>query len=74
MAGWRLRVVFLSLVALAVVGAVSGRLALALPLAGLKAVLVGSELMELRLAHRLHLAVYAVWAVAAALALSLWLA
>lgn len=71
---WRLTLVFASLWALAIAGAMSGRFALALPLAGLKAVLVGAELMELRLAHRLHLVAYAAWALATALALTLWLA
>lgn len=71
---WRLTLVFAALAGLAIAGVLSGRLALALPLAGLKAVLIGAELMELRLAHRLHLVAYAAWALATALGLALWLA
>jgi hypothetical protein len=68
--GW----VLVVLTVAAVAAALDGRLVLALPLAGLKSVLIGAELMELRLAHRLHLAVYAGWALALAAGLTFWLA
>ena len=51
------------LVALAGLAVFWGRLDVALLCGGLKAVLVGSEFMELRHAHRLHLAAFVLWAV-----------
>ncbi len=48
------------LVGLAVGAVVSGRPAVALTLAGVKAALVGAEFMELRHANRLHAAAFAI--------------
>lgn len=52
-------VVWMSLVTLAIAAVVSGQLAIALALAGVKALLVGFQYMELRWAHRAHAASFA---------------
>lgn len=52
-------IVWVSLVTLAVVAVWSGHLAIALALAGVKALLVGFQYMELRWAHRAHAASFA---------------
>ncbi len=55
--------VYVVLVALALASVVSGKIALALAIAGLKTLLVGLEYMELRHAHRAHLAAFVGWTV-----------
>lgn len=62
--------VYVTLVGLALASVASGRFAIAIALAGAKALLVGLEYMELRHAHRAHLAVFAAWAVVLVTALS----
>lgn len=53
-----------ALVGLAGVAVASGRPVVAVSLGGVKALLVGFEFMELRHAHRLHLAVFSAGIVA----------
>ena len=55
--------VYLVLVALAVASVASGQNAVALTVAGVKTLLVGLEYMELRHAHRAHLAAFVGWTV-----------
>lgn len=64
-------VVFVALVALALLAAFTGRWAIALGVAALKSLLVAAEYMELRLAHRAHGAAFGLCVVA--LSLSLWI-
>ncbi len=68
---FRRLLVFVLLVALAAASVALGSLPLALLLAGLKAAAVGSEYMELRHAHRLHLVGYLGWVALLVAALSL---
>jgi hypothetical protein len=64
-------VVYIALVGLALLASISGQLALALGLGGIKACLVGSEYMELRWAHPAHRFGFAAGIGALVLALSL---
>jgi len=66
--------VYAALVALALGSVASGRFAIALALAGLKALMVGLEYMELRHAHRAHLAAFAGWVLTVVVALGITLA
>lgn len=60
-------VVLAVLLALAVLTLLGGHLSLAMALAALKVLIVGASFMELREAHRAHLAVFAGWAIVVAL-------
>lgn len=57
--------IYLALVGLTLGAALSGRFAIALAIAGAKALLVGLEYMELRHAHRAHAVAFVLWALAA---------
>jgi hypothetical protein len=55
------RLVWVLLIVLALASVIAGRLEVALALAGVKALLVGAQFMELRHAHRAHAAAFAAW-------------